>query len=209
MADDPDGDDFLFERLQQSASGDAAVRQLRRRYDLLRRDYEHLLDRLGEIEDRLTAGAPRPSPETPQPSQPQEPAQATAAEAPEQSSVADGLVGPLLKLRDEYLSAVTGIQSIVSGLDGLAAAALKGQHAPARAAEPAATNRQQPEPESPRSEREPGQWQVDVKGPGFAALLDFEERLSRIEGVSRVAIKAIDNERATLIVELAGDNGRL
>lgn len=208
MADDPDGDDFLFERLQQSASGDAAVRQLRRRYDLLRRDYEHLLDRLGDIEDRLTAETPRAAPPAPQPNPPaeQEPA---AAGLQEQRSVSDGLVGPLLKLRDEYLSAVTGIQSIVSGLDGLAAAALKGQHAPAPATEPAATSSQQPEPESSRVQGEPEQLQVDVKGPGFAALLDFEERLSRVEGVSRVAIKAIDNERATLIVELTRDNGRL
>jgi hypothetical protein len=44
--------------------------------------------------------------------------------------------------------------------------------------------------------------QVDVKGSGFGALLDFQERLSSLSGVSRVSISAIDNERATLVVEL-------
>ena len=50
-------EDFLLERLNEAASGDAAVRQLRRRYDLLRHDYEQLLDRLGELEDRLNEAA--------------------------------------------------------------------------------------------------------------------------------------------------------
>ena len=55
-------EDFLLERLNEAASGDAAVRALRRRYDMLRNDYENLLDRLGELEDRLNA-APTPTSE--------------------------------------------------------------------------------------------------------------------------------------------------
>ncbi|MCL4241867.1 MAG: hypothetical protein KJ048_10990, partial [Dehalococcoidia bacterium] len=54
-----DADDAILERLHEAASGDAAVRQLRRRYDLLREDYERLLDRLGELEDRLNEAADR------------------------------------------------------------------------------------------------------------------------------------------------------
>ena len=46
--DGADGDDLILARLRESAAGDPAVRQLRRRYDMLRGDYEQLLDRLGE-----------------------------------------------------------------------------------------------------------------------------------------------------------------
>ncbi len=189
MVDDPDGDDFLFERLQQSASGDAAVRQLRRRYDLLRRDYEHLLDRLGEIEDRLATSAER---------QPEPPPASPSGEEP--GTVAEGLVGPLLKLRDEYLSAATSLQSIVSGLDGLAAAAFKGQHVPTP--ETAAPPARPGEAAGREREQDIERIQVDVKAQGFGDLLGFHERLSQMAGVSRVSIKTIDNERATLIVEL-------
>ena len=41
-----------------------------------------------------------------------------------------------------------------------------------------------------------------MRGPGFGELLDFQERLSTLEGVARVSINAIDTERATLVVEL-------
>lgn len=193
-ADKPDGDDLLLARLRQSASGDAAVRQLRRRYDLLRRDYEHLVDRLGELEDRLAEREERPVADTPAPTPRPEPQEESAP-----SAVKEGLVAPLLRLRDEYLEAVTDLQSIVSGLDGLAAAAFKGQRvapAPGGGYEPA---------EGPPIERpalRPRRMQVDVKGGGFGDLLDFQERLSGLPGVARVSINAIDNERATLIVEL-------
>jgi len=52
-------DDAILERLKEAASGDAAVRQLRRRYDLLKQDYERLLDRLGDLEDRLNDATDR------------------------------------------------------------------------------------------------------------------------------------------------------
>ena len=181
-------EDFLLERLNEAASGDAAVRQLRRRYDLLRHDYEQLLDRLGELEDRLNEASELST---------------TAPAAP--SAVADSIAGaiaaPLLRLRDDYLAAVAGIQGVARGLEGLASG-FKGQHsasteppvaAPAAVPEPATT-----EPSEPRVQR----MQIDVKGSGFGELLDFQERLSSLPGVSRVSISAIDNERATLVVEL-------
>ena len=178
---DQDPEDFLLERLNEAASGDAAVRQLRRRYDLLRNDYEQLIDRLGELEDRLNDAAKPP------------PVTSAVAEA-----IADAITAPLMRLREDYLAAVAGIQSVVSGLEGLAHG-FKGQHA-ARSGAGSAT----PTADAP-AEHEPPRIQklnVDVKGSGFGALLDFQERLSSIPGVSRVSISAIDNERATLVVEL-------
>ena len=100
-----DPEDFLLERLHEAASGDTAVRQLRRRYDLLRHDYESLLDRLGELEDRLNEASNRPIPQAP----------SAIAE-----SIAEAIAAPLLRLRDDYLAAVAGIQGVVSGLEGLA-----------------------------------------------------------------------------------------
>ena len=49
--------DPLLERLRESATGDAAVRQLRRRYDILRHDYESLIDRLMELRTALISAA--------------------------------------------------------------------------------------------------------------------------------------------------------
>ncbi|MCK6565251.1 MAG: hypothetical protein HUU14_01370 [Dehalococcoidia bacterium] len=188
-----DGGDLLLERLKQSASVDPAVRQLRRRYDLLRHDYELLIDRLGELEDRLTpADAPSPAP-PPQPQSPPAPAPAAAGEASE-GSVRESMVAPLLRLRDDYLAAAGGIQAIIAGLDSLAAAAFKGQH-PAPAAGPAQAAPERPHLKATRV-------QVEVKGSGFGDLLDFQEKLAALPGIARVSINAIDNERASLIVEL-------
>lgn len=193
--EDSDGGDLLLERLKQSAAADPAVRQLRRRYDLLRHDYEALIDRLGDLEDRL-AGPGGPVPE----SSPVQPARAPAS-APSgrtgdigEGTVQEGLVAPLLKLRDDYLAAAGGIQAIISGLDSLAAAAFKGQR-------PAPTSSQEPQP-AERPNLKPGRVHVEVKGGGFGDLLDFQERLAALPGVARVSINAIDNERASLIVEL-------
>ncbi len=175
---DGEPEDVILERLREAASGDATVRQLRRRYDLLRQDYERLLDRLGDLEERL--------------------AEATRVGAARQPAVAgalaDALAAPLLQLRQEYLAAAAGIAQVVAGLEGLAGG-LKGQHGPRKAAE-----------EAGRAESEAGQRQqrvqVEVRGSGFGELLDFQERLMHLPGVARVSINAIDNERATLVVEL-------
>lgn len=183
MGDFDGQDESILERLQESASGDAAVRQLRRRYDLLRQDYERLLDRLGELEERLNEAASATSPATPQ-----------------LPGLAEAIAAPLLKLRDDYLSALSSIQSVVTGLEGLASG-FKGQHV----ASGAPASRPAPEPmpgDQPGAEAKVHKVQVDVKGSGFGDLLDFQERLSSLGGVTRVSISAIDNERATLVVEL-------
>lgn len=184
MSDEGQGpEDFLLGRLNEAATGDAAVRQLRRRYDILRHDYEELLDRLGELEEKLNAPQASPTP---------------ATAVPLSETIARALAEPLLKLRDDYLAAVTGIQTVVTGLEGLASG-FKGQHGAAgESAQPAAP----PETRADTPEGRVHRMQVDVKGSGFGELLDFQERLSHLPGVARVSISAIDNDRATLVVEL-------
>lgn len=189
-----DSEDYLLERLHDAASGDTALRQLRRRYDLLRHDYEDLLDRLGELENRLDQNAAEKAPSTP--------GSDLAA------SIAEAIAAPLLRLRDDYLAAVAGLQGVVTGLEGLAKG-FKGQHGVRSAPAPTDSAVSEPPPApTAESESEPPQraatrkMQVDVKGSGFGELLDFQERLSHLKGVSRVSISAIDSERATLVVEL-------
>ncbi len=176
---DSEPEDVILERLQEAASGDATVRQLRRRYDLLRQDYERLLDRLAELEDRL-AEATR--------------AQAGSAPSSVAGALSEAIAAPLLQLRQEYLAAAASIAQVVAGLEGLAGG-LKGQKSARPPAEPAPGGETSPEPRGHRV-------QVDVRGKGFGELLDFQERLANLQGVARVSINAIDNERATLIVEL-------
>lgn len=185
-----EGEDFLLERLNEAASGDAAVRQLRRRYDLLRHDYEQLLDRLGELEERLTEAAA--------------PGRPALASSPVAQSIAEAITSPLLRLRDDYLTAVAGIQGVVSGLETLASG-FKGQHS--LAGTPAAAPASTPAPDADAPEVPIQKLQIDVRGSGFGELLDFQERLSHLAGVSRVSISAIDNDRATLVVELERPNG--
>lgn len=198
--DEPEGDDLILARLRESAAGDAAVRQLRRRYDLLRGDYEQLLDRLGELEDRLNA-------QTLAARSPQSaPPQALSAQ------LSEVLTAPLLKLRDEYVIAASRITSLVSGLESLAQGSFKGQRGVAAA---------QPQPDGEPHEAavseavsppggsapRPRRVHVDVRGQGFGELLDFQERLSTLDGVARVSINAIDTDRATLVVELEAAAG--
>ncbi len=178
--DRPGDDDFLYDRLQQATSGDGAVRQLRRRYDTLREDYERLLDRLGELEERVAPAAP------------------VAAPPPTASSLSESMYAPLVRLRDEYVAALASMQGIVTGLDSLSHGAFKGQRrATPEPPPPEAPAGAQPEARNARTV------QVDVKGRGFGALLQFQEHLASLPGVARVAIHAIDNERASLIVELS------
>ena len=175
-------DENILERLQEAASGDASMRQLRRRYDSLRGDYERLLDRLGELEERLD-----------------EAASTSSSVAPQLPGLAEAIVAPLLKLREDYVAALTSIQSLVTGLEGLASG-FKGQHAASGAPAPAAPSADASSELDPEGKVQ--KVQVDVKGSGFGDLLDFQERLSSLGGVTRVSISAIDNERATLVVEL-------
>jgi len=178
--DRPGDDDSLYDRLQQATSGDAAVRQLRRRYDTLREDYERLLDRLGELEERVASPA------------------SMAAPLPTAGSLSESIHAPLARLRDEYAAALASMQGIVAGLDSLSHGAFKGQRRSTPEPPPEeAPAGLQPEPRNARTV------QVDVKGRELGALLEFQDRLTSLPGVARVAIHAIDNERASLIVELS------
>ena len=182
---------MLFERLKEAVAGDSSVRQLRRRYDALRQDYEQLIGRLAELEERLNAEE-RAAPRTPSGARPSPSAAAEPAELDEV------IAAPLLRLRDQYLATVTNLQTIVAGLESLAAGAFKGQHALVPDIEP---------PPSPqRVAQRPREMRIDVKGKDFGELLDFQERLSALDGVARVSINAIDNERATLVVELGDED---
>jgi hypothetical protein len=187
--DDDEPQDRLLERLHETAAGDASVRRLRRSYDLLRRDYEELLDRLADLEERLETATPAPATAA-APPKPQ-----TIESAP--SALLEQITAPLVRLRDEYAAALSRIQAIVGGLDNLAAGAMKGQRGPSAVEHPAVT-------EEPAGR--PRRIQVDVKGPGFGSLLDFQERLSALDGVARVTISAVDQERATFVVELGTPN---
>jgi hypothetical protein len=203
----------LLERLREAVSGDQSMRRLRRRYDSLRRDYEVLLDRLADIEQRMELSEVEDAPEPAARTRPVPGFAPQHASSPGPgSSLGESLLAPLVNLREEYLVAASNIQAIVGGLEDLAAGAMKGQ----RPAGPArAESQPQPSapPERPEAETEgrgerPRSVQVDIKGHGFGALLDFQERLSEIEGVARVSINAIDHERATLVVELEPEDER-
>ena len=194
VGNETDGDDPILERLRESASSDPAMRQLRRRYDSLRADYEQLLDRLTELESRLNAEQP-----------PVERGTSTQPPPPSAwSSLAEMVLAPLIKLRADYAFAVFEMNSIVAGLDSLAAGGFKGQRGdvtPTTASARANATQDADEAAPPLSRRV----HLHVRGPGFGELLDFQERLSTLEGVAHVSINAIDTERATLVVELAAD----
>lgn len=179
-------DDTLFERLQEATGADPALRQIRRRYDSLRADYERLIDRLEELEARLEA-ARRAEPPRP------------AGPAPAPGSLAESLTAPLYRLRDEYAAALSGIQEIIEGLGDLAHGAFKGQRdSSGRTAPP--TRAEPPAPAIRGAELK--RVEVEVRGEGHTALLGFQERLKAMPGVRRAAISAIDDEHATLVVEL-------
>ena len=167
-------EDALLRRLREGASGDAAARQLRRRYDQLRLDYESLLERLGDLEARIAEPV----------------GQAPAPIAAQTESLSSSILGPLLTLRDQYVETLGGLQALVSGIEGLAAGAFKGQRGPAS----------QPAPESTTDV--PRSYEVGARASSFPALLAFEEKLAAVPGVGRVSIHAIDSDRATFIVEL-------
>jgi hypothetical protein len=191
VAGDIEGDEQLRERLREATSGDAAVRQLRRRYDALRQDYEQLLDRLTELEDRLD---PAPTSATATPA-------SVAGPGDPFEALNRALAAPLLDLRDSYLVIANRVQSIAGGLERLAAGALKAQHGPAQ--RPAPAQPADPEPGSAAAPAaRPQRINLDVQGSGFGDLLDFQERLSAVFGVARVTITAIEADRATLSVEL-------
>lgn len=187
MAEDEHDEELLLRRFRANAPGDSALRQLRRRYDLLREDYERLLDRLVELEERLAEPEPEPRISRPAGSA------ATVAGGASVNAVTQQILAPLLDLRDSYVEMLTRLQEVVEGLDSVAAGMMKGQHAapPAGPAVPASP--------VPR----PRTVDVETRGRGFGEMLDFQERLSALPGVSRVSIQAAGTDRATFIVELS------
>lgn len=191
MSQQNEGEHLSLERLRETTAGESSVRQLRRRYDLLRRDYEVLLDRLAELEARLSLPASSADPEPAQaPPQPP-PAPQPPPRAP---SLREQLLAPLLQVRDEYAELLATLQSIVGGLDRLTQGTMKGQRSSAAAE---AAERPSGEPATPYR-----QVDVEVRGSGFGTVLDFQERLAALPGVARVSIHSIDSEHATFSVEL-------
>lgn len=95
------------------------------------------------------------------------------------------VVAPLLALRDEYADAHSTIGHLIDGLEVLSSRGLKGQR-PVEA------------------DHGPASVEVRVRGRSPGQLLGFRDRLSQVEGVSRVSIHAVDPERAVLVVELEG-----
>ncbi len=201
---------------EAQGAADVAMRQLRRRYESLRDDYEQLLDRLGELEARMEQPGAAPAPEP------------GAARLGEQ--VQRAILSPIFTLRDEYAAAAAEMQSLATSLEGVARGAFKGQH-PAQTAAPAAGMEErsreaappppppappeppEPEPEPVPAAAPPEQSQrrrdtgpqtthIEVASPNLGTLLDFQERLSRIEGVARVSMSQVTAERAMLVVEL-------
>jgi hypothetical protein len=96
------------EPTEGDVAAEAALRQLRRRYDDLRADYEALLRRIAELEERA-AGAEEAVPATPS------------------FGIFEQLLAPLVSLRDEYLDALEGLQRLVGGIDDLLPGRLKAQ----------------------------------------------------------------------------------
>lgn len=165
----------LLERLRQTASGEESLRQLRRRYNALRDDYDQLLGRLEDLEGRLAGATPGPGSLS--------------------AGLTADLLAPLLHLRDDYQSAAQLVQTLATGLEQLTAG-LIAEFSPA------------PPPPAAPPPGPGGTMRVEVRGSGFGELLDFQERLSELDGVSRVSIHAIDTDRATFVVELGAGRQR-
>jgi hypothetical protein len=160
-------------------SPDVALRQLRLRYDRLRSDYESLLDRLGELENRIQNAAASGEPKV-------------------RGRLASAISEPLLDLRLEYIEAAESIQVIVRGLNDLVGRGMKGQH-PAQAASPPNVA---PSPAPDAAAEGSDLIEIAVEGGDFGDLLDFQQQLSHLGRVAQVSIRSLDQDRATLLVEL-------
>ncbi len=172
----------------------------RERYELLQLEYESLLRRVSQLEAEATVRPPlarfAPQHGGLQPQFPRE-----------HQTVAESVAGPLLRLRDEYLAAAASIDSVINGLEGLAAGAFRETRTDAPV-HPGVRTRRSPVGDDLGTEprpRRPRRIQVDAKGGDFGEVLDFQERLAAIPGVESVSVNALDAERATLTVELKMD----
>ena len=102
----------------------------------------------------------------------------------------EGIATPLLEMGSQYADAAAGMLRIVEGLQTLAGGG---------------------EPRATAPGGEPGgkagsaRWrglEVEVTTPAFDELVDFQERLMGTAGVQRVSIRGIEDNVATLLVEL-------
>jgi hypothetical protein len=151
-------------------SAESALRQLRLRYDRLRGDYESLLDRLNELDDRI---------------------ESESGSQRGRGRLVRAINEPLLDLRLEYMEAADSIQNIVRGLNDLVGRGMKGQH-------PAPATSELPSQETPVLDS----IEIAVEGGDFGDLLDFQQQLSLLDRVAQVSIRSLDQDRATLLVEL-------
>ena len=102
----------------------------------------------------------------------------------------DGIATPLLEMGSQYADAAAGMLRIVEVLQTLAGGG------DARSTAPSG---------EPGGEAEHARWrgfEVEVTTPTFDELVDFQERLIATAGVQRVSIRAIEDNVATLLVEL-------
>lgn len=164
----------------RAGSSDAVNRQLRRRYELLRDDYDELLDRLTEVEGRLRR-TEQTSPETP-------------AARGLSAAISDAISAPLFALRDEYTRAAEELTALADAIEQLGWRSLKGQRGSTA-----------PERESTSDvERDQARTTVEVQvdSGDLGALLDFQEQVAQLSCVARVSLSQVRDDRATLTVEL-------
>jgi hypothetical protein len=95
-----------------------ALRQLRRRYDDLRSDYEALLERLADLETKAQ--------------------EAEATAQPLRFGMFEQLLSPLTALRDEYVETLGDLERLVGGIEDLLPRGMKGQRPASATTEPAA-----------------------------------------------------------------------
>lgn len=113
--DDAPRDEQVRKRLEEAASHETALHQLRRRYDELRQDYETLVKRLSELEDDEPGAAAEP------------PA------APGSRPLLEAMTAPLFALYQQYVNAARDAIAIAEGVGRLAGIAPAATSGPGRA----------------------------------------------------------------------------
>ncbi|MCC6386149.1 MAG: hypothetical protein IT302_02065 [Dehalococcoidia bacterium] len=107
----------LLGRLHEATSAEAALRQLRRRYEQLQLEYDSLASRLSGLESAAGVSALGTG-----------------------SSLAEALREPLRRMLDEYTIARAQADAIIEGLRGLALVESETSAAPEPAAQPVASS---------------------------------------------------------------------
>jgi hypothetical protein len=106
------------------------------------------------------------------------------------SPLLEAIYAPLLELREQYVSAMDAMQTVVDRIDPLVA----GSPRPAR-----------PQPPLTIAGLTQGpaiDVELDVSAAGQNALAGFEEALAQVPGVQRVSLKHFGDGKATFAVEL-------